>query len=305
MIKSVVGRRDLLAAAGAVIVASVLIEGLQHWLMAWADMAVYHAVSAVLTVLLVAVAVWQRDVRLRWLEAQARAEALTHANAELRRALKELSRSDQLAAAGASAAMLSERLSEALIAAGPNTLPVSHRDDLELILEELQDLAHTSRRSMRPVDVGSLTQWVAAEVATKASIRIYCLAPDRPVWVKANPARLEMAIRHFIAHVAGPAADDQRVIVIDAREGCAAIAIEGPSAGIVGGLEPQALNWRIARAVVTECGGSLAVIDEPGGVVYTIYLPLGPEPRALEADELIDVDDIRPELEELAAQNDG
>lgn len=271
--KAGVGRLVML-----VVVAATGIEGFQHWLMRVAPMSVYHLSSALFTLGLVVLVAWQMETWLRYLEATARAERLAEANAELERALRELARSDRLAAAGAVAAPLSEKLGALLDQLPASAIEPSERRELAHLLDELGNLTSASRRLMRPIDIATLARMVAAEIAARSGFVLDCVAPPKPVWVKANPARLEMALRHFIAHAAKPGAERVIMVVIDARDGVASVAIAGPRQG--GGQldQEESLNWHIAQAVVTECGGSLTVVDDPDGVVSSLTLPLGPVP---------------------------
>ncbi|MBI2300465.1 MAG: hypothetical protein HYU66_16240 [Armatimonadetes bacterium] len=262
-----------------VVLTTILLQGVQHLAMLQLSMSAYHAVSAVLTLALVALAAWQIDIRTRWLEASARADELAKVNADLERALAELQRSDQLAAAGAVTGPLGETLQTLLSELSATGLDSEWVRGVQDVLEDLQALTHQSRKKMRPVDLGLIARWVAEDAARSWGGSIRCIQPAGPVWVKANPARLEMAVRHFLADAAGHGPVDWLVMVADAREGTATLAIS--SERTYGSTLTQAtdtLNWQIAQAAVTEAGGFLTVSDEADGVVYTLHLPSGPPP---------------------------
>lgn len=270
--------RKVAATAFAVVVATFLLEGVQHLVMLRASMTAYHAVSAALTLLLVGLAAWQLDARVRLAEATARAEDLEQANSELERAARELLRSDRLAAVGAVAAPLCERLRSLL-----RDLEATGRESALLaetaeLLHQFESLVQQDRKAMRPVDFAALCGWVTEELAETSAARVEALLPPTPVWVKANPGRLEMALRHFVVHAAESSRDDDVVVVVSSRgdQACAVIAGPGDSRDV-----PSArgtLNQRIAQAVVTECGGSLTSLQEHDGYVHTLRFPLGPSP---------------------------
>lgn len=260
--------------------AAAALEGLQHLLMLRAPMMVYHLVSALLTFALVALAGWLLEARLRLADATARASALAQSNHELQVALRELERSDRLAALGAATRPLVTQLRALLNdaqRAGQDPALIGRTVDL---LRAFEAVGGGDRRGLRPVDLAGLVEWVAEEMRDLTGEPVSCVRPARPVWVHANPGRLEVAVRHFIADAAERSGANRLVLVLSSSSDEVALVLAG---GLPVGVPPSdwsSLSWRLAQAIMTECGGAVAIGEEDHGFVYTLRLPLGHAPGA-------------------------
>ncbi len=262
----------------AVALAAAALEGLQHVLMLRAPMMVYHVVSALLTFALVALAGWLLEARLRLADATARASALAQSNHELQVALRELERSDRLAALGAATRPLVTQLRALLNdaqRAGQEPALIGRTVDL---LRAFEAVGGGDRRGLRPVDLAGLVEWVAEEMRDLTGEPVSCVRPGTPVWVQANPGRLEVAVRHFIAEAAERSGTNQLVLVLSTSADEAALVLAGGLPTTAAPSTWSSLSWRLAQAIMTECGGAVAIREEEHGFVYTLRLPLGHAP---------------------------
>jgi signal transduction histidine kinase len=272
--------RFLLVSVVAVAVVQTLHRYLTH--QAWHE--VSHWLSGLLTLGLVAMASWQAGTRARWRDEAARAAELARANEALDRALDELGRCDRLVASGAAALPLFERLAPLVEAGERSGLEPSHAGELRALVDEARSLAHDSRRAMRPLDLAALVTDLAEAGGVADGVACSCVRPPEPVWVKADPQRLALAVRHFLAQAVAHHHDGPMVVVVAASEEQAsvAIAVSRGAEDRLDGLQ-ETLDWRVARIALIESGGGLAVVEEPGGLVLKLRLPRGRPPRARSA----------------------
>ncbi len=241
-----------------------------------------------------------------------RIAALSDANAALERAQDELVLSEKLAMIGQVAAGVAHEVGNPLAAViGMNELlvnriedPESHDlsvriakelDRMHLTIRELLDYARTGARRDEAIQIADVvTQAVGLCAHHPNAGRLVIsrhIADDLPT-VHGDPGRLAQVLVNLIIN-AGDAMDGHGRVDIRARrvEGDLVLSVEDNGPGIPESLlgsvfapfvstkgagKGTGLGLAISERIVTELGGTIRVVSEPGaGTTFTMRFPIG------------------------------
>jgi two-component system sensor histidine kinase BaeS len=196
-----------------------------------------------------------------------------------------------------------EALADGVLPPSPELFASLHDEAVlqQRIVDDLQVLALAESGALtyheEPVDLGELAEACRTAHAANAEAAGVALTVERdgPAMVSGDPGRLRQAVGNLLRNaLAATPAGGRIALTVAAREGRARLDVADTGTGIAPADLPHLFDrfWRadqarggarsglglsIARQLVTDHGGTLAVASTPGmGSTFTIDLPLLP-----------------------------